>query len=294
MNKHSAAAPHHEHQQTPMLAYISNPFYAVFEGVKRLFSTNQTAAIIIMVISIVLAILQFAADLLRALLQAAGENSSNTSQKVLGASTDEFAWGALGITAVILIVLGIFIVAVIFNLVATVLWRGMLSYVALCSIKGEKASFSAGMSLIGKHFWALVVSHLVAQLKIIGGFLLFIVPGIRALYRYDMAFMYIFDKNVSGMQSLRDMKAITKGRIIEIFGVKTMAGFASIVPGGTEMANLGGQITQYQQLVSTYETRTIRPKVHWLNYLGFVIIGLVSLFVIGIGVLIVMIVLAEK
>lgn len=282
MNKLAASPLQHEQHQSPAhqphVPYESNPFTVLIQGTEKLFRTNQAAAIILLVISVLMAVFQFFADIVRLLIESASSSNSSSShtQSVLGANTSSGAESA-GIIAVVLIVLGVIFIAIAVSAVYQVFYRGMVAYVVLCTIQNKKANFAEGFSLVLKKFWRLLLGSALAQLKIIGGFLLLIVPGIRAAQRYSMLDIYILDKEVGVMQAHRNIKQITQGRLLEIFSANT---FASWVPLAGPVVVIGGQIKQYDQLVRTYEQQQARPNVHWLNWLPLILLAALLVFIL--------------
>lgn len=293
MSKKSAS-PLHEHgtAAAPAVRYDSNPFSVLIGGTDRLFRVNQTAAIIVLVISVVFGVLQFVADMIRAIISSATSSSSQQTydtSSVLGASTASGPEIA-GVVAIVLIVIAVVLVLLAISAVFGVLYNGMLAYVVLCTIRNQKANFSEGWTLITKNFWRILFGTMYAQLKVFGGLLLFIVPGIRAAMRYNMLTLYILDKQVGVQDSHNAMKAITRGRLLEIFSVTS---WASLVPLAAQVVAMGGQVKQYEQLVGTHEAGQQRPSVHWLNWLVIIIPAVFAVLIFGIAALVFLISMAQ-
>ncbi len=114
------------------------------------------------------------------------------------------------------------------------------------------------------------------MLKVLGGLLLFIIPGIRAMLRYNMVHMFVFDENTGVIESINKSKALAKDHLIEVFGM-TFA--SSLIPFVGGIMAIGGQSVMYPQLKQLKSAPHQKPKVHWLNYLAFILWLIFSLFI---------------
>lgn len=283
VHKSASASPLSDSHQPHKREYISNPFTVLVRGTERLFKTNQTAVIVLVVVSVVLGIFQVFIELIRAGLGAISSDSPSTSSSTVSTNSDP----SINAAAVATILIVFFVVIGIFLLISTVwniLYKGALAYIAACTVQNQKASFSEGASVIGKKFWQLLIASVIIQLKVFGGLLLLVIPGIRAMLRYDLVMILIIDKDLKAMQAMRAMKDITKGRLIEIFGVKTLASFVPLV---SSVIELGGQVEQYEQLTMSFNNPAMkRTNVHWLNYIGLILFGAFMLLLVFIGMVI--------
>ena len=272
-NQH-AKLPQHQAEKKP---YNSNPFTLSFDALGKLFTHNLTWAIVLLVLGAISAFGQLASNAFGNI------NSSSTSPNY---ETNITSGSSLDATTVIAIVIVVFVVALILLTVILVVdtyVKGMLSYVALKSEDGESVSFSEAFNETASRFWRLLGAQLLAGLKILGWGLLFIIPGIVAALKYSMLPYEIMraSKDEKGASSAHsNVKALTKGRVIEIFGVATVS---SIIPFVGSLLALTGHAAQYDQLNYYYKHKLEKPKVHWLNYLGFILIALILpiLFLIG-------------
>lgn len=229
--------------------YESNPFKVTFGGIDKLFKLNQPWGIAIIVIGLLSGFGQF-------------YNSPYSGS------------GALSSLALLGIVFGglAFLIAAI---VLSTLYRGAVAYVALKTMQGEHVGFKDAVMASADRFWTLLGIEAVVFLKVLGGLLLFIVPGVRAALRYNMVFLPVFDKNAKAMEAITDIKSLTKDHILEIFGMSTAAG---IVPIVGPALGVGGQIVIYPQLRKLKASSASKPPVHWLNYLGFILMAAFVLF----------------
>lgn len=268
----------------PKTPYISNPFVLAFNSFGNLFKTNIGWGIAL----VALAVFSFIWQMIGNLIQLIATDSSHTTSHSTISSAGISGSSDINVAAVIMVAVGAIILLTLFIAACIAVGTfitGTLSYVALESEKGKSVSFSEAIEAAGKRFWRLYLAQLLAGLKIIGWTLLFIIPGIFAAFRYALL-PYVIMAAGEDEQGVRtshtEVKGLVKGRLIEVFGVAVAAG---IIPFVGSIMRLTGNAALYQQL-KEYKGKD-KPKPHWLNYLGFMLIGLVLLlglfvlFVIG-------------
>jgi len=251
-------------QSKNSVAYDSNPFTLTFSALGRFFSSNVGWAIAL----IVLGVIGFVGNSINFIVDAA---SNNESTSTVGASSFSSTDSSV-VIAVAIIIFVVVIIAVVFALVAQTFLSGMFSYVALKSEAGESASFSEAFNATAKRFWRLLLAQLLANLKIFGWTLLFIIPGIIAGYRYQLLPYLIMNESEDEKgigDSHEKTKALVKGRLWELFGISFVA---TIIPIVGSILGLSGKAAAYNQLLATSGKSEDRPKIHWLNYLGLLIL----------------------
>ena len=284
--------PEHESQKiTPdnKAAYDSNPFTLAFNALGRLFTTNVGWAIALLVVSFFV----FIGQMMSNLIQIASKNSlQNSSQYSAPAASTHVASTTpvnVGLVVIIVLVLVLF-VALIFTIstAISVFISGMFSYVAIQSEQGKSVNFSEAWSETTKRFWRLFKAQLLAGLKIIGWTMLFIVPGIVAAFRYTLLPFVIMGEPAKerGARSSHTLtKKLVKGRLMEVFGIATVAG---IVPFVGPVLRLSGNAALYDQLNEYNTLNKQKPKIHWLNYLGLILLAilllLITLIIVAIAV----------
>ncbi len=134
-------------------------------------------------------------------------------------------------------------------------------------------------------FGTLFVAELIAILKIIGGYILFIIPGIRAQLRYEaLPYVIMNDNTISAKAAVAQTKELYQKHLMEVFGIRF---FAGIVPVIGQAFAAGGIGLSMQQLQAYKQAQLATPKTHWLNYLGLILFGLFFLFIFGIVILLV-------
>lgn len=245
-------------------SYESNPFKVIFNGFDRLFKVNQNMAIILLIISV---------------LGSIGQIFNYTP-----ASTTTSGEGQLSSFVVGLIVAAVAVIMILAIFFGTMV-NGFISYVGYKTSKNEETNFGESIKAVWDKFWVILWIQVVVFFKVLGGLLLFIIPGIRALLRYDMVLYPVFDKNTSAKEAIKQSKAITKNHLIEVFGMSFASG---IIPFIGQTMHVGGQSIMYPQLRDLHSSGAEKPKVHWLNYLGFfVVFGLILLILLTVALILV-------
>lgn len=242
--------------------YISNPFSLMFQGFGRMYDINQNMTIVLLVLGALGSFGGFGGGL-------PGGFSGETS--VSGQSIDPGVLAAIIAIVSIFVVVGLIVAAFIGTM-----YSGMAAYVAWNTAQNKSVTFEQSFKVVIKKFWRIFFINFIVFWKVLGGTLLFIVPGIRAALRYQMVLMPVFESDAGHKEAIATSKAITKGHLIEVFGLATASG---IIPLVGEALKIGGHSIMYPQLRHLQETSAQKPKVHWLNYLGFIIFGGIVLFV---------------
>lgn len=240
-----------QEQNKPTVQYVSNPFLVIFRGFDKLFKTNQTWAIIIIVVG----------------LFGVFGNSFNTPFSAAGSTSATSESVSASVLAIVIAAVLLFIGLVV---VITTFYRGAVAYVAMNTIQGRKVGFKEALSATRGKFWTIMVIQIVVGLKILGGLFLFIIPGIRAMLRYNMVYLPVFTNDKNAKESIDEMKTLTKGHLLEIFGMEVASG---IIPIVGPALGVGGQIVMYPQLSELKSSGGPKPSVHWLNYIGLIIGG---------------------
>lgn len=257
--------------QKTQSSYSTNPFTRSFDGLDKLFKHNTPASVIIIVFT----------ALGGALNLIPGESQPAPSNQPDATNMEQFSFAPELIIGILVIAL---IGLIIFSVINVYIY-GFLGFVAHKTIKQERVSFSEAFKTITSRFWTLFVASFISSLKIIGGFLLFVIPGIRAGLRYQMLPLLIFDdENIKARDALSKMKQLTNKRLMEILGITT-AGL--LIPFIGQLVTLGGEVVLYPQLKSDLANGTKPEKIHWLNYLAFILLPIIVLFILMIALFVV-------
>jgi hypothetical protein len=250
------------HLEQNKQSYISNPFKLIFKGFSDMFKYNQTISIIILVFGIIGYLGNF---------NSPTYNFNSTPEQTSTAISNEIpSISAEMITTLVIILLGVLMIIIPIILVITTIYQGAVAYTALQTSRKKTVSVNDALSAVFSKFWTIIYINLIVFLKVFGGTLLFIVPGVRASLRYKMVLMHMFDKNLNAKDSINQAKTTTKDHLIEVLGMS----FASaIVPFIGAVLDAGGQAVMYPQLINLKSSSAKKPDVHWLNYLAFILFG---------------------
>src|SRR4030095_15211685 len=93
--------------------------------------------------------------------------------------------------------LSVFALVIVFSAVVfAIIAAPSMMYVQLKSVRQEVVSIGEALRIGAKYFWRFWGLSLLVGLIILGGFLLFIIPGFFMLRRYILAPYYLYDKNL--------------------------------------------------------------------------------------------------
>lgn len=268
----------------PAKKYNSNPFTLSFSALERFFKANIVWAIVFIAFGLFGFLFQGSSPTINMADQPSNNQSTSSIQNTIS-NID----GGIIATIVVIILLFALIFIVAGSVIQTFI-TGIFSYVINQSEQGKSVSFSEAFHATTKRFWRLLLASLLAGLKIFGWTLLFIIPGIIAALRYSLLPYLIMsesEKEKGIVDSHTKLKAVVKGRLWEVFGVSTVA---AIIPFVGSAIGLAGRGALYRQLQYSYSHKTKRPKIHWLNYLGLLLLGLLILligFIVSIALIII-------
>ena len=186
-------------------SYESNPFKVIFKGFGDFFKYNQAMSIVILVISLFGAVFEMFRFLIQAAANTAGTATTTTTTRTnsgnkLGGSgdyqysspLDAYSGNGVEQTApaagtsegdIIAIITIISVLATIVIVVwATIfviqtIYRGMVAYTAVKTYQQKSVTIGEAFQHSVKKFWTLVWIQVVVFFKILGGTLLFIIPG---------------------------------------------------------------------------------------------------------------------
>lgn len=145
------------------------------------------------------------------------------------------------------------------------------SIVIMAAARGEKITARAAMSQASAFVWRALGINILTTLAVLGGFLLFIVPGFIFMAWFSLSLYVLVTEDLSIVASMKRSRALVRGRVWEIWGLNSLAIAVTIVPVFGSIANLILSILmipalpiRYLQLAATKPED--RPQVHWVNY----------------------------
>ncbi len=238
-----------EETPTHIVPFETNPFKIMVNGLNRLFNTNSNTAVMTIVVYYVLNIASYAIGLTVA---------SNTSEDAARQAVLNLGVGGIGFF------LGL---------------MGLL--LALRSLKGEKISSKGLFQLALSKFLPFVgysiVLGFIYVLAFVIGFISLFIPFVLAIVWLGYTMYVKLDQELPFGQSMKESKALVKGRGIEFFAVMLIAGIVGGFGGPALQAAILGE--EYMQLkvlkaANPAEKPPISKACWWLLLGMLVIIGL--------------------
>lgn len=294
--------------------YDSNPFTLSFRALGVFFNINVAWPVVLICMEALNSIWQLfgtIADIAK---------NSNPASISFGSIVPEITGqsvNGLGVGAAIVVILLVFIVALCVAALAIAFgtyFNGMYAYAATKSLEGRKVGFAEAFDATTRRFWRLLFAGFLAGLKTFGWLLLFIIPcifvitlaiiagsafgfllvlilpclipGIRAGLRYSiLPYVIMSDSgNIKGvLESHNRTKTIVKGRLMEIFGVATVS---AVVPFVNTSLSIIGSAALHRQFAHYHDHKLEKPGIHWLNYIGIILLAGLILFIGLIGLIV--------
>ncbi|MBI3494833.1 hypothetical protein HY004_02520 [Candidatus Saccharibacteria bacterium] len=260
-------------EKTANISYQSNPFSLSFDKFGLFFEKNLGWAIALIVFPIFYFFLQ--------MLGAALDTSTESAHAAMNtANTGVTPWLAAVVAFLVLFSTLIIAFMIVAGVALNTFITGLFTYVALENDAGRTARFGAALDAVVSRFWRLFLAQLLALAKIFGWTLLLIVPGIVAAFRYALLPYVIMDESAKekGVKKSHErVKTLVQGRKREVFGVATVAAIIPFVGGINQLV---GNAALYRQLQVFNDKKLEKAPVHWLNYFGFMLIGLYVLLIV--------------
>ena len=173
---------------------------------------------------------------------------------------EQFLEGTLGIAVPMILGIGLVLLVVRIALGGVLeLGRATYSMNLIDGVQGEFADLFTGFH----RFYDALIMNLLCILAVIGGFLLFMIPGVILIYAYAMA-PYILAENpdISGVEALRLSRLMMKGHKWELFWLElTFIGW-SILAGFVPL--IGGAVVEtYKGISRTSFYRDVKEQNRW-------------------------------
>jgi hypothetical protein len=261
-----------------VLEYDSNPFTLSFKGFGLLVDYAKGVLIAMLIFSFLGVFMNLLS------LFPGGDNGSNTSTYSGATSTGSNAvnWGFIG--GIAAIVFGVLVVVIILSVLLSAVYKGFVAAGAVAAIEKRKITAGEAFSEMGSRFNTLFSAEINTTLRIIGGFFLLFIPGIRAQLRYQSTpFIIMADKKITASESVKLSKELYRNHLMEAFGISTVGGLIPVI--GTALT-ASGMALSVQQLKAYKAQGLATPKTHILNYIGLIFVGAIFFFALLVGVII--------
>lgn len=249
------------------VSYQNNPFFIAVDGIKALFKYTQPAAIVLVVLSALVAALNIYSNLASPL--STDESSTQQTEQMtleslgINASSSEEIGAIIGVGVFIGIII---LIAVVLVLVIGALIQGIGDVAAAAAVNKKTLTLGQTFSTLLKRFPGYLWLVFLVAVKTFLWSLLFIVPGIIMAVRYSLAGTAFFAKDMKASEAIRYSTQITKGGWTTLFAsdilfnLVTLGTLQPLVRAGVRAIIF----EQYHQLAST---KTAKPAAHWLSVL---------------------------
>lgn len=263
--------------------YNSNPFTLSFKGFGLFIDHAKNILIIMILIGCI--------GLLFNLLSYIPNNSSNYEPRTVTYNTTSQSTNAAEpasagtIFAIILGVIGVmvFISAILFLISAV--YKGFVAAGTVSAVNKKDISAGEAFSQMGSRLGVLFVAEVNTTFRIIGGYILFIIPGIRAQLRYmSTPYIIMSNRDMDAYQAIKTSKFLYKKHLMEAFGIATVG---AIIPFIGQAITASGMAMSVKQLTAYKSAGKETPKTHWLNYIGLILFALLFFFFMSIVLLLV-------
>ena len=304
-SQHSSIQQNNSNQQATQKPYDSNPFTISISGFQLLMKFAQSIVMTILVIGLLSFAFQFfgqvassftqdtasaqrddSAESLDSIRDDAGQELDDSLEESFNLdfnnnSTNIDSEEVIGIVALVAgVVLIIFLVTIPISVAFSAAFKGFIAAGTVAAIHHRNISFGEALSAMASRYGTLFVAEFIALLRIFGGYLLFIVPGIRAQLRYEaLPYLIMNDESLGARAAVSHTKELYTKHLMEVFGIKF---FASIIPAIGQAFAAGGIGLSMQQLHTYKQANLATPKTHWLNYLGLILGLVLFLFIVAI------------
>lgn len=118
-------------------------------------------------------------------------------------------------------------------IVLAILLGPAITYVQLQSAKGNKVQLSEAITTGAKFIFRFIGLAILVSVLIMGGLILFIIPGLIMVRRYFLSAYLLIDKNIGIIEAMKQSAALTKpysSKVWGIVGVNILISLPSFIP----------------------------------------------------------------
>lgn len=236
----AASASHHTN-----VKYESNPFLVSITGLMTMLKVNPVPSLLLGIILMLIVVGGMFASFILILIPIIG-------------------W---------LVILGVMLAIAPFII-------GAYHSLAVSSIRGESRKTEEYVNDAFKKLWPALGATVLIFLAVLGGLVLFIVPGIIFAAWFSLTFFVMFDENLGAVASMKRSKTLVKDHVFEIIGAYLAGGLISGASLGGGAGLLSPILTiapmagRYEQLKALKAGNHPKPELHWMNIVIAVVYGL--------------------
>jgi hypothetical protein len=261
---------------TEIPEYNSNPFTLSFKG----FGLLAEYAKNILIIMIILSSLGLLVNIISYIPDSSSNSNSNTISQTNANNVNTEAISATNVVMIVLGVSGIIILAFAISLLISALYKGFVAAGAVSAMEKKTITVSEAFSQAISKLGVLFKAEIITTLKIIGGYILLIVPGIRAQLRYQSTpYIIMSNHDITATDAIDKSKDLYRKHLMEAFGIATVG---AIIPFIGQAIMASGMTLSVNQLTTYKALNKETPKTHWLNYLGLLFILFMMLIMLSI------------
>lgn len=226
--------------------YENNPFYVALNGLNLLFDKAKNVAIFLVVLSVV------------SLLLGVGPGPSEEKDMGMPNLSVE-QWLVFGALFAVIIIAAIFIGSML---------SGIGAYTAARLARGHEAGLKEAFHAVLNRLFSYIWLQIIVLVKVVLWSLLLFVPGFIMSYRYSLANVAFFDKDLKGDAAVKESLRLTKGAWFTTFASLSL--FNMITLGViTELLTTGAKAILYRQYTALDDKK--KPDAHMLSWLTLAI-----------------------
>jgi hypothetical protein len=261
--------------------YNSNPFTLSFKGFGLLAEYAKSILIIMIVIG--------SLGLLLNIFSYIPDSSNNSSVAPLSQNNTEGNNSeAISVTTIAMIILGvsgIILLAFAISLLISALYKGFVAAGTVSAMEKKTITAGEAFSKATGKLDVLFKAEIIASLKIIGGYILLIVPGVRAQLRYQSTpYIIMSNDEITASDAIKTSKELYRKHLLEAFGIATVG---SIIPFIGQAVMASGMTLSVNQLTAYKALNKETPKTHWLNYIGLLFFAFIILIILSMTLIVI-------
>lgn len=244
-------------KKSHMSHYENNPFFVATNGFTALLSLARGVGIMF----IILSILNFFTSGNRWEV-----NGNQENQYVEVMSAWSFAEWTLALGAGVIVFLAIALIGALFS--------GVSSYTAAQIAKGKTVTLGNAFRVALDHVWAYLWLNIIITVKLILWSLLFIIPGIYMTFRYSLAGVAFFDKDLRGNAAIKKSLQLTRNGWLTTFASNVLLNTLTLGVLSSAITT-GVNAMLYKQFGKAGNNK---PEAHWLSWVTLLGIGVLMFF----------------
>lgn len=162
------------------------------------------------------------------------------------------------------------LVAVLLGFILLSLYlQNYLLVIMLAAAQGKRLEIGPASKQAFKLIPKIFAIGVLTFLAVLGGFLLFIIPGFIFMGWFALSAQAAIHENLGPIAAMKRSRELVRDHLIETWG---LLGLQSSILGIVMLASMP---VRYLQLIQLKAGKLQKPELHWANYLG-IIIGMLS------------------